>query len=169
MNYPRIPKLQLPATVPFMGHKSFSGVCTATARNLWFSLHQGFHRSAVSLSTLNFYSMIQTIAPVWVGALLHFLHRLRSKPTNTPVCLFVCLFVFFSPSSFIQLSFAWFYIFVSTFQVLLSAFWWCSDYSSVSEGVCLMYPWWDVLHIHLQLHHLVLSSHKCFRTQNPQW
>jgi len=55
-----------------------------------------------------------------------------STPTNTPI---------FSPSSFILLSFAWFYIRFSTGQVLLYAFSWCSVCTSVSEGVFLMYPW----------------------------
>ena len=63
-NCSRIPKLQLLDTVPFRGHMSFSGVCTAVARTHWFSLHLGFHRSAVSLSALNVYSMIQTIPPM---------------------------------------------------------------------------------------------------------
>ena len=160
MNYPRIHKLQLPATASFRGHMSLSGVCTTAARNLWLSLHLGFHRSAVSLSTLNFYSMIKTIAPVWVGTC--FISFTHSDPILQTL-------LFFSPSSFILLSFAWFYIFFSTFQVLLFAFIWCSDYSSVPEGVCLMYPWREVLHIHLQLHHLVLFSHNSFRAQNPQW
>ena len=56
----------------------------------------------------------------------------RSSPTNTPV---------FPPSSFVLLSFAWFCIFFSSGQVLLSALSWCSAYTSVSEGVFLMYPW----------------------------
>ena len=34
---------------------------------------------------------------------------------------------------------------------------WCPTCTSVSEGVLLMYPWRDVLHVHLLLHHLVLS------------
>ena len=71
----------------------------------------------------------------------------RSSPSNTPV---------FPPSSFILLSFAWFCIFLSTGQVLLSALSWCSVCTSVSEGVFLMYPWRDVLHVHLLLHHRVL-------------
>ena len=41
----------------------------------------------------------------------------RSSPTNTPVS---------PPSSFILLSFAWFYMFFSSGQVLLSALSWCS-------------------------------------------
>ena len=56
----------------------------------------------------------------------------RSRPTNTPV---------FAPSSFLLLSFAWFYIFFSAGQILLSALRWCSACPSVSEGVILMYPW----------------------------
>ena len=56
----------------------------------------------------------------------------RSSPTNTPV---------FPSSSFILPSFAWFYIFFSTGQVLLSTLTWCSACTSGSEGVFLMYPW----------------------------
>ena len=57
----------------------------------------------------------------------------RSSPTDTPV---------FPPSSFVLLSFSWFYIFFSTGQVLLSALpSWCSAHSSLSEGVFLMYLW----------------------------
>ena len=58
----------------------------------------------------------------------------RSSPTYT-----VC-----PSSSFILLSFAWFYIFFSTGQVLLSALSWCSAFTSVSEGVFLMYPWGEM-------------------------
>ena len=39
------------------------------------------------------------------------------------------------------LSFAWFYIFFSSGQVLLSAPSWCSAGTSMSQGVFLMYPW----------------------------
>ena len=56
----------------------------------------------------------------------------RSMPTNTPV---------FPPSSFVLPSLAWFYVFFSAGQVLLSALIWCSVCTSVSEGVFLMYPW----------------------------
>ena len=56
----------------------------------------------------------------------------RSSPTNTPVS---------PPRSFILPSFAWFYIFFSASQVLLSTLSWCSACTSVSEGVFLMYPW----------------------------
>ena len=56
----------------------------------------------------------------------------RSSPTNTPV---------FSPSSFVQLSFAWFCTLLSSGQVLLSALSWCSACTSVPEGVFLMDPW----------------------------
>ena len=71
----------------------------------------------------------------------------RFSPSNTAV---------FPRSSFILLSFAWFYIFFSTGQVLLFALIWCSVCTSVSEGIFLMHPWRDVLHVHLLLHHLVL-------------
>ena len=56
----------------------------------------------------------------------------RSSPTITPI---------FSPSSFVLPNFAWFYIFFSSGQVLLSALSWCSACTSVSEGVFLMYLW----------------------------
>ena len=59
----------------------------------------------------------------------------RSSPTNTPV---------FPPSSFILLSFAWFYIFFSSGQVLLPTLSWSSASTSVSEGVFLMYLQRDV-------------------------
>ena len=59
----------------------------------------------------------------------------RSRPTNSPV---------FPPSSFVLLSFVWFYIFFSTGQVLLSVLSWCSACASVSEGVFLMYPWGEM-------------------------
>ena len=72
----------------------------------------------------------------------------RSSPTNTPI---------FPPSSFILPSFVWFYIFFSTGQVLLSVLSWCSACTSVPDSVFLMYPWRDVLHVHLLLRHLVLS------------
>ena len=55
-----------------------------------------------------------------------------SSPTNISV---------FPPSSFVLLSFAWFYIFFSTSQVLLSILRWCTACISVSEGIFLMYPW----------------------------
>ena len=54
----------------------------------------------------------------------------RSSPTNTPV---------FPPSSFLLLNFAWFNIFFSTGQVLLSTLSRCS-HALVSEGIFLMYP-----------------------------
>ena len=47
----------------------------------------------------------------------------------------------FPPSSFILLSFAWFYVFFSTGQVFLSALSWCSACTSVPESLFLMYLW----------------------------
>ena len=106
----------------------------ALARPVWFSFHLGCHRSAVSLSALNVSPLTQilprcgdqtpaSVPPPAEG---------RSSLTNTPI---------FPPSSFILLSFARFYIFFSTGQVLLSTLSWCSAHTSVSEGVFLMYPW----------------------------
>ena len=56
----------------------------------------------------------------------------RSSPTNTPG---------YPSSSFILLLFAWFCVFFSTGQVLLSALSWCSICPSACEGGFLMYPW----------------------------
>ena len=103
-------------------------------------IHLGGHRSAVSLSALNVSPLTQTIALMW-GSDPGFSSppvEGRSSPTNTPV---------FLPSSLVLPSFAWFYIFFNTGQVLLSALSWCSACTFVSEGV---------LHIHLLLCHLVL-------------
>ena len=128
-----IPKLQLPAAAPSSGPVSLPRVCMAAARTVWFSFHVGCHRSAVLLSALNVSPLTQTIAPTWG------LDPCFSSPTrqgqvhpNTPV---------FPPSSFVLLSFTWFYIFSSAGQVLLSALSLCSSCTSVSEGVFLMYLW----------------------------
>ena len=71
------------------------------------------HRSAASLSALNVSPLIQTIAPMWdqIPASVPPPAQGRSSPTNTSV---------FPPSSFVLLSFAWYYIFFSSGQVLLS-------------------------------------------------
>ena len=61
----------------------------------------------------------------------------KSIPTNTPA---------FPPSSFILPSFAWFYIFFSTSQVLLCTLSWYYACTSVSEGVFLMYLWREMLY-----------------------
>ena len=70
---------------------------------------------------------------VGIRPLLQFPHLLRAGPVLlTPV---------FPTSSFVLSSFAWFCIFFSSRQVLLSALSWCSARTPVSEGVFLMYPW----------------------------
>ena len=103
-------------------------------------IHLGGHRSAVSLSALNVSPLTQTIVLMW-GSDPGFSSppvEGRSSPTNTPV---------FLPSSLVLPSFAWFYIFFNTGQVLLSALSWCSACTFVSEGVLLMYPWRELYSI----------------------
>ena len=104
-----------------------SRICMAVARTVWFSFHWGCHRSAVSLSALTVPPLTQTIAPRQRS---NPCFQGRSSPTNTPV----------SPPSFFLLSFAWFYIFFSSGQILLFTLSWCSACTSVSERVLLMYP-----------------------------
>ena len=82
--------------------------------------------------------------------LLQFPHPPRAGPVLLTLLLF-------PPSSLILPSFACIYIFFTSGQVLLFALSWCSACASVSEGVLLMYPWREVLHVHLLLCHLVLS------------
>ena len=110
-NCPRIPKLQLPATVRFRGHISLSGVCTAAATTLWFSFYLGFHRSVVSLSALNVYSMIQIIDPMWdwTPASLPSPTQGRSSPTNTPVFFFFFP-QFFHPTEFCMVLYILFHL-----------------------------------------------------------
>ena len=109
-----IPKLQFPAAAPSRRPIFLSGVRMAAARTVSFSFHLGCHSSAVSLSALNVSPpLTQTIAPMWGSdpASVPPPAEGRSSPTNTPV---------FPPSSFILPSFAWFYIFYSAGQLLLS-------------------------------------------------
>ena len=74
----------------------------------------------------------------------------QASPSNTLV---------FHPSSFVLPSFAWFYIFFSTGQILLMALSWCSACTSRSEGVIPDGSLErDVLHIHLLLCHLLYST-----------
>ena len=62
---PTIPKLQLPDAVPSREPASLSGVYMAAARTVWFSLHLGCHRLAVSLSAFNVSPLTQTIVLMW--------------------------------------------------------------------------------------------------------
>ena len=77
----------------------------------------------------------------------------RSCPTNTAV---------FPPSSFVLLSFVWFYIFFSTGQVLLSRRSWCSACTSVSEGVFLMHPWREMYSMSTYSPAILFSPLACF-------
>ena len=74
---------------------------------------------------------------VEMDPLFQFPHLLRAGPV-----LLTLLFPAPCPATSLVLrSFVWFYIFFSPGQVLLSTFRWCSAYTSMSEGVFLMYPW----------------------------
>ena len=60
-----IPKFQLPAAAPSRWPAYLSGLWMAVARTVWFSLHLGCHRSAVSLSALNVSPLTQRVALLW--------------------------------------------------------------------------------------------------------
>ena len=82
---------------------------------LYFLFRGVCHKSAVSLLALNVSPLTQTIAPLW-GSDPCFSSPSaegRSSPTNTPG--------FFSRSSFVLPSFAWFCIIFSTGQLPVSA------------------------------------------------
>ena len=161
MNCHKIPKLQLPATVPFRGQMSLYGVCTAAARTLWFSLHLAFHRSAVSFSALNVYSMIQTIDPIGIGPQFQFLHPFRADPVLLTLLIF-------SPvlSSYWVLHGSIYSFPLVRYSCLLSG-------NVLITLLCLkVYAW--CTHEGCTPHPLiappsVLSSHESFRAQNPQW
>ena len=76
-----------------------------------------------------------SIAPMWGLDPCFSSPTCRSSLTNIPAL---------PTRSFILLSFAWVYIFFSAGQVLLSGLSWCSAFTSVSEGVSLMYPWKEI-------------------------
>ena len=114
-----IPKLQVPAAVPSRGPVSLSGVCTAVARTV---ILIPFRLPQICCLTLNLkcFSSDSDNFPMW-GLDPCFSSPTvegRSSPTNTPFPP--------TPSSFILLSFAWFYMFFSTGLVLLSTLSWCS-------------------------------------------
>ena len=95
----------------------------AAARTVWFSFHLGCHTSAVSLSA-------DSCPTMGIGLLLQFPH-----PPRVGSVLLILLFSPLVPLSYLLPSFAWFYIFFSTGQLLLSALSWCSLCTSVSEAV----------------------------------
>ena len=124
-----------------------------------------WHRSLVSLSALNVSPLTQTIALICRldPASVPPPAKGGSSPNNTPV----------SPShpptplppqSFILLSLAWFYIFFSTGQVLLSTLSWCSACISVSDGVFPMYPWREMYSMSTYSS-TILFSFRYFRLQ----
>ena len=132
-DYSTIPKLQLPAAAPSRGPAFLSGVCMSVANCLILILFRLPQINCFTLSLKCFFSDSDTCCDVGIGAMLQF----PNPPREDPVLLTL---LFFPPSSFILLSFAWFYILFSTCQVLLSALSWCSACTSVSEGIFLMYP-----------------------------
>ena len=89
--------------------------------------------SCFTLSLTCFSSDPDNCPDVGIRPLLQFPHLPKAGP--------VLITLLFPPSSFILLSFVWFYVFFCGGQVLLSALSWCSASTSVSEDVFLMYPW----------------------------
>ena len=89
--------------------------------------------SCFNLSLKCFSSDSDHCPDVEAGHMLQLPHPPRAGP--------VLLTLLFHPSSFVLPSSEWFYIFFSSGQVLLSALSWCSECTSVSECVFLMYPW----------------------------
>ena len=89
--------------------------------------------SCFLLSLKCFSSDSDSCPAVGIRPLFQFPHLLRACP--------VLLTLLFFPLVPHPTVFAWFYIFFSTGQVLLSALSWCSACMSVSEGVFLMYLW----------------------------
>ena len=91
--------------------------------------------SCFTLSLKCFSSDSDNCPDVGIGPLLEFPHPPRAGPVLIPLLFFPLV------PLFCLRSFAWFYIFFSTGQVLLSALRWRSACTSVSEAVFLMYPW----------------------------
>ena len=76
-----IAKLQLPAAAPSRRPTFLPGICMAVAKTVWFSFQLGCHRSAVSLSALNVFSLTQTIVLLWGSdGSLQFPHLPRAGP-----------------------------------------------------------------------------------------
>ena len=155
-----IPTLWLPSTAPSRGPASLSGVCMAAARTIWFSFHLGCHRPAVSLSALNVSPLTQTVAQMW-GLDPCFPHLPRAGS--------VLVTLLFSPSSFVLLSFEWFYVFFSAGQVLLSALSWCSACTPVSEGVFLKYPWREMHSTPTYSSAILFSGPEILRCRINRW
>ena len=102
--------------------------------------------SCFTLTLKCFSSYPYNCPDVGIGTLLQFSNTLRADP--------VLLKLVFSPSSFILLSFVWFYISFSDGQVLLSA--------SVSESVFLMFPWREMYTVSTYSFTILYSKQVCF-------
>ena len=96
--------------------------------------------SCFTLSLKCFSSDSDNCPDVGIRPLLQFPHPLRAGPV-----LLTLLFFPLVPLSYRV--FAWFYIFFSAGQLLLSTLSWCSACTSVSEGVFLMYQWREMYSI----------------------
>ena len=107
--------------------------------------------SSFTLSLKYFSSDSDICTDMGIGPWLQFPHLLRAGPV-------LLTLLFFFPSSFILPSFAWFYIFFSSGQVLLSALRWCSACTSVSEGAFLMYLWREMYSTYTYSSTILFSS-----------
>ena len=124
-----IPELQLSATAP-------SGVCMAVARTNLILIPFRLPQISCSTLSLKYFSSDSDNCPdMGIGPLRQFPHLPRAG------AVLLILLSFPLVPLFCLRSFAWFYIFFSIGQVLLSALSWCSACISVSEGVFLIYLW----------------------------
>ena len=127
--------------IPASSHCTFQGTCFPVqgmyGRGKNCLILIPFRLPQISCFTLRlqcFSSDSDSWPVVRIWPLIQFPHLPRAGPA-----LLTLLII--PPSSFILPSFAWFCIFFSSGQVLLSALSWCSACTSVSEGVFPMYPW----------------------------
>ena len=115
-----------------------------------------FRFPQISCFSLKCFSFDSDNCPnVGIRLLLQFPH----PPKAGPVLLTL---LFCPPNSFILLSFAWFYIFFSAGQVLLSTLSWCSACTSVCEGVFLMYPWREMYSMSTYTSTILFFLNFCF-------
>ena len=110
--------------------------------------------SCFPLSFKCFSSDSDSCSAVGIGPLLQFSHPLRAGP----VLLTFLIFPLVSHPT----EFSCFYVFFSTGQVFLSALSLCSACTSVSEGVCLKYPWREMFSTSTYSSAILFSSMRAF-------